>query len=50
MLYAWFSATPNNAALSCSALFDAEGAINPLGQAYSEIWGDGRLSLSHADI
>ncbi len=34
--YAWFSATPSNAALSCSALFDAEGKITPLGKAYAD--------------
>ena len=34
--YAWFCATPKDAALSCSALFDADGSINPLGKAYAE--------------
>ena len=34
--YAWFSATLKNPPLSCSALFDSEGKITPLGEAYAK--------------
>lgn len=34
--YAWFCTTPKNAALGCSALFDNEGKITPLGEAYAK--------------
>jgi hypothetical protein len=34
--YAWFCATPKNAALGCSALFDDAGKLTPLGEAYAK--------------
>lgn len=34
--YAWFCATPENAALGCSALFNGDGKLNELGEAYAK--------------
>ena len=35
--YAWFSSIPGNTPTGCSALFDADGALTKLGEAYAAI-------------
>ncbi len=35
--YAWFSSAPGNTPTGCSALFDAEGNLTKLGEAYAAI-------------